>query len=52
MKRSQTGSASAPAKKPLQELFEDRDRAQPGSPEEEEATKKILETVFPDTNVR
>jgi hypothetical protein len=38
------------AKRPLKKLFEERDRTRPGSREEEEATKKILESVFPDTN--
>jgi hypothetical protein len=37
-------------KKTLKQLFEERDRTRPGSKEEEEATKKILEATFPDTN--
>ncbi len=47
--RSRATPAASP-KKTLGELFEERDRARPGSREEEEAAKKILETVFPDTN--
>jgi hypothetical protein len=43
-------STATEDKKPLEELFEKRDRTRPGSKEEEQATKKILETVFPDTN--
>jgi len=51
-KRSHTPEKPTPveAKKPLKQLFEQRDRTRPGSKEEEEATKKILESVFPDTN--
>jgi hypothetical protein len=37
-------------KKMLKQLFDERDRSRPGSREEEEAAKKILEAVFPDTN--
>jgi hypothetical protein len=36
--------------KTLKKLFDERDRTNPGSREEEEAARKILETVFPDTN--
>ena len=43
-------SPTAKPKKTLKELFEERDRTRPGSREEEEAAKKILETVFPDTD--
>src|SRR5256885_3024467 len=53
-KRSQTAKvASTPAarpKKSLKQLFEERDRTQPGSGEEERAAEKILEAIFPDTN--
>lgn len=38
-------------KKSLKELFDDRDRTRPGSREEEQAAEKILESVFPDTDV-
>jgi hypothetical protein len=37
-------------KKSLEVLFETRDRAKPGSKEEELAAERILEGVFPDTN--
>jgi hypothetical protein len=47
--KSATGSA-VKAKKTLKQLFDERDRTAPGSREEEEAAKKILETVFPDTD--
>ena len=43
-------SPAARSKKTLKELFEERDRTRPGSREEEEAAKKILESVFPDTD--
>jgi hypothetical protein len=36
--------------KTLKKLFDERDRTSPGSREEEETARKILETVFPDTN--
>jgi hypothetical protein len=36
--------------KTLKKVFDERDRTSPGSREEEEAAKKILEAVFPDTN--
>jgi hypothetical protein len=52
-KRSNTAPEQPQAvqtKRPLKKLFEERDRTCPGSKEEEEATKKILESVFPDTN--
>jgi hypothetical protein len=45
--------AAAPAasrKKTIKQLFEERDRTRPGSREEEQASEKILEAVFPDTN--
>jgi len=41
---------SAESKQALQELFDQRDRAQPGSREEKEAAEKILKAIFPDTN--
>jgi hypothetical protein len=34
----------------LKKLFENRDRARPGSKEEKQAAEKILEAMFPDTN--
>jgi hypothetical protein len=43
-------STSTDDKKELEELFEKRNRTEPGSKEEEDAAKKILESVFPDTN--
>jgi hypothetical protein len=46
---ARTTAAPRP-KKTLKELFEDRDRTRPGSRQEEEGAKKILESVFPDTN--
>ena len=44
------GNTAVKTKKSLKQLFEERDRTTPGSKEEEEAAKKILESVFPDTN--
>jgi hypothetical protein len=41
---------TARPKKALKELFEERDRTQTGSREEEQAAEKILEALFPDTN--
>jgi hypothetical protein len=38
------------SKKPLKQLFDERDRTSPGSREEEKAAEKILEAIFPDTN--
>jgi hypothetical protein len=51
-KRSKAPERTTPTqdKKSLERLFEERDRTQPGSKEEEQAAKKILESVFPDTN--
>jgi len=51
-KRAQppASATSVKTKKTLKQLFEERDRTTPGSREEEEAAKKILEAVFPDTN--
>lgn len=37
-------------KKSFEQLFEERNKTQPGSREEEQATQKILESVFPDPN--
>jgi hypothetical protein len=39
-------------KKTLKQIFEERDRSRPGSEEEKQAAEKILERVFPDTDVR
>jgi len=36
--------------KHLKELFEERNRTDPGSMEEERAAEKILEAIFPDSN--
>jgi hypothetical protein len=51
-KRSNAPEGNAPTKdkKSLEQLFEERDRTKSGSKEEEQAAKKILESVFPDTN--
>lgn len=49
-KASSGASAGTFTKKPLKQLFEERDRTQPGSKEEERATERILEEIFPDTN--
>jgi hypothetical protein len=38
------------SKKSLKQLFDERDRTQPGSREEEKTAEKILEAIFPDTN--
>jgi hypothetical protein len=46
----ETSAPAAPSKKSLKQLFEERDRTQPGSREEETAAEKILESIFPDTN--
>ncbi len=46
-----TGTSGMSPAKSLKELFEERDRARPGSTEEEQAAEKILESVFPDTDV-
>jgi hypothetical protein len=40
----------ARSKKSLKQLFDERDRTQPGSREEEKAAESILEAIFPDTN--
>jgi len=48
-----TKSTEAPAansKKTIKELFNDRDRARPGSKDEKQAAEKILESLFPDSN--
>jgi hypothetical protein len=37
-------------KRPLKDLFDERDATRPGSKEEEQAAEKILESLFPDTN--
>ncbi len=42
--------AAARSKKPLKQLFDERDSTRPGSREEEKATENILEAIFPDTN--
>ncbi len=47
--RSKGTSAVSP-KRTLKQLFEKRDRARPGSKEEEKAAENILVTLFPDTN--
>jgi hypothetical protein len=41
---------AARSKKSLKQLFDERDRTDTGSREEEKAAEKILETIFPDTN--
>ena len=43
-------ASGAVAKKNLKDLFDERDRTRPGSKEEEEAARKILESVFPETD--
>lgn len=37
-------------KKSLKQLFDERDRTDRGSREEQKAAEKILEAIFPDTN--
>ena len=46
--RAASGSKS---KNSLEELFQARDRTKPGSAEERQAAERILESVFPDTNI-
>jgi hypothetical protein len=41
---------AASQKKTIKQLFDARDRTPSGSKEEERATERILESVFPDTN--
>lgn len=48
-KSTQGSSGTVNSKKTLKQLFEERDHTRPGSKEEEEAAKRILESVFPDT---
>jgi hypothetical protein len=46
-------STTTPKESPensLKKLFENRDRTRPGSREEKQASEKILEAIFPDTN--
>jgi hypothetical protein len=47
--KSTAHPATSP-KKPLKDLFDERDATRPGSKEEEQAAEKILESLFPDTN--
>jgi hypothetical protein len=47
---AKTAPDTASPKETLEKLFEQRDRARPGSREETEAAGKIAEAVFPDSN--
>jgi hypothetical protein len=49
VRKSKTTPEESPENS-LKKLFENRDRARPGSKEEKQAAEKILEAIFPDTN--